>query len=96
MADAQQHVLPLDLETTQLPNQSACAVVDRISLKMVRGNLPPSTVSVLVEMMMQLPPLSSATNNNNNESFRRMSVTLSRQRFVLSADQKYVYIASIV
>jgi hypothetical protein len=74
----------LDLEASPVQGQIASAVLD-LKGNFVKGQLASSDASLLFQIMVEAGSL-------NLEKFRRLTVTFSSVRYVVSRDEANVYI----
>lgn len=76
----------LDLEASPVPGQLASVVLALHNGEIVRGTLPNAhDAQLLYQMFVE-------AGNLQLHDFKRMSVTLSSVRYVLSRDEAHVYI----
>jgi hypothetical protein len=74
---------PFDLEASPVQGQLASAVLD-LNGNLVRGQLSPHDASLLFQMLAEVGSLGV-------ENFRRLTVTFSSARYVVSRDENHVY-----
>jgi hypothetical protein len=77
----------INLETSPVPGQSHCAVLD-LHGNRVHGDLSKHDATILYQMLVEVGSLAL-------QKFRRMTVTFSSSRYILSRDENYVYIVKV-
>lgn len=77
----------INLETSPVPGQSHCALLD-LQGNCVHGDLSKHDASILYQMLVEVGSL-------NLQKFRRMTVSFSTGRYVLSRDENYVYVVKV-
>lgn len=79
----------LDLEATPVPGQIASAVLT-LQGEVIRGQLASNDVDLLFQMLMEVGAQESQE-PDRTDSFRRLTVTFSKVRYVVARDDSHVY-----
>jgi hypothetical protein len=79
----------LDLEATPVPGQLASAVLT-LHGEIIRGQLASNDAALLFQMLMEVGAQESQETDRNH-SFRRLTVTFSKVRYVVVRDDSHVY-----
>lgn len=74
----------LDLDALPVPGQLASAVLDQKGT-LLKGKLSPHDASILYQMLVTCGSLPL-------ERFRRLTVTFSTSRYVVSRDETHIYV----
>lgn len=75
----------LDLEATPVQGQLACSVLD-LDGNIVGGQMNQHDSSLLFQMLVE------STNLEERVRFRRVTVTFTNTRYVVSMDESHIYI----
>ena len=75
----------LDLDSSPIQGQQACAVMD-LKGQLVRGQMNAEDASILFRMLVEVGSL-------GEPSFRRLTVSFPGTRYIVARDETHVYVA---